>query len=496
MKQALTGHGHGAGSQARRIPPAPVKAASVDKGNQVTFQTAEHVKLHGSLSRVTRHLAVFELYSPIVTPRFSEVLSEFTIVMQSQAAYSGRAVLSKVLDAGTKVICEAMLDAMDWQDLNLISALQKEGQIAREFREFLAEWQKNFKVAPEFKVAVADMQTFLEDFRLWMEQTELKLQAQPFDRQASERKILEALVGPVMPGMASLFERFERLIHEVPKDSQAAAIIYAKRMLHPSVLCAPFMRRTFEKPLGYAGDYEMVNMMTRDPFQGDSLFAKVLNTFFLNTPPVVAHRNRIDSLTEHLHSEVFRRSVKGKPTKIFNLGCGPAMEIQRFLAKSPMSDNVEFTLLDFNDETIEYTQRNLAQVCRKYDSDCMIRVLKKSVAQLIKDSSAFPRGSFDMVYCAGLFDYLPDPVCSKLMAIFWNLVAPGGLLLVSNVHSNNPSRGWMEYMVDWHLIYRDAEQMHDILPPGVPKDKVRIFVEEIGVNIFAEIRRPQIDENP
>ncbi len=496
MKQALTGNGHGAESQAKKNLPASAKAASVDKGNQVTFQTAEHVKLHGSLSRVTRHLAVFELYSPIATPRFSEVLSEFTIMMQSRAAYSGRAVLSKVLDAGTKVICEAMLDVMDWQDLNLISALQQEGQIAKEFREFLAEWQKNFKVAPEFKVAVADMQTFLEDFRLWMEQTELKLQAQPFDRQASERKILEALVGPVMPSLASLFERFERLIYEIPKDAQDASILYAKRMLHPSVLCSPFMRRTFEKPLGYAGDYEMVNMMTRDPFQGDSLFAKVLNTFFLNTPPVVAHRNRIDSLTERLHSEVFRKSVKGQPTKIFNLGCGPALEIQRFLAKSPLSDNVEFTLLDFNDETIEYTQRNLAQICRKYDSDCMIRVIKKSVAQLIKDSSGFARGSFDLVYCAGLFDYLPDPVCSRLMAIFWNLVAPGGLLLVSNVHSNNPSRGWMEYMVDWHLIYRDAGQMHDILPPDVPREQVRIFVEEIGVNIFAEIRRPLDAENP
>jgi extracellular factor (EF) 3-hydroxypalmitic acid methyl ester biosynthesis protein len=491
MKQASTGNGYGASKQAPRPVPPPAPSMPVDKGSQVTFKTAEGVKLHGALSRVTRHLAIFELYSPIVTPRFSEVLSEFVITMQSQAAYSGRAVLSKVLDAGTKIVCEAMLEVMDWQDLNLISALQQEGQIAKEFRSFLLDWQKNYKVSPEFKVAVADMQTFLEDFRLWMEQTELKLLAQPLNRDAAERKILEGLVQPVLPSLASLFERFELLIRGTEKESQAAAILYAKRMLHPSVLCAPFMRRTYEKPLGYAGDYEMVNMMARDPFEGDSLFAKILNTFFLNTPPVVAHRNRIDSLAEHLHYEVFRTSTKGKGTKIFNLGCGPALEIQRFLAKSPLTDEVEFTLLDFNDETVEYTQRNLARICRQYDSDCMIRVIKKSVAQLIKDSSAFGRGSYDLVYCAGLFDYLPDPVCSKLMAIFWELVAPGGLLLVSNVHSNNPSRGWMECMVDWHLIYRNAAQMGEILPPNVTEDQVRIFVEEIGVNIFAEIRKPQ-----
>jgi len=251
------------------------------------------------------------------------------------------------------------------------------------------------------------------------------------------------------------------------------------------------MRRTFEKPLGYAGDYEMVNMMARDPFEGDSLFAKILNTFFLNTPPVVAHRNRINSLAERLHCEVFRTAMKGRPTKIFNFGCGPALEIQRFLAQSPLSDNVEFTLLDFNDETIEYTQRTLAQVCRKYDSDCMVRVIKKSVAQLIKDSSAFPRGSYDLVYCTGLFDYLPDPVCARLLTIFCDLVAPGGIALVSNVHVNNPSRGWMEYMVDWNLIYRDATLMDEIISPDIPKDQIRTFVEETGVNIFAEIRKPE-----
>jgi extracellular factor (EF) 3-hydroxypalmitic acid methyl ester biosynthesis protein len=494
MRQTLTGNGHGVGGQAKKSAPSAPPSTSVDKGNQVTFQTAEGVKLHGALTRVTRHLAVFELYSPIATPRFSEVLGDFVINMQSHPVYSGRAVLSKVLDAGNKVICEAMLDVMDWRDLNLITALQQEGQIAKEFKIFLAEWQKSYKVSPEFKVAVANMQTFLDDFRLWMEQTELKLQAQPFDQKASERKILEELGAQVMPSLASLFERFERMIRQTETESEetrAASSLYAKRMLHPLVLCAPFMRRTYEKPLGYAGDYEMVNMMAREPYQGDSLFAKILNMFFVNTPPVVAHRNRIDSLTEHLLYEVFRTSTKGKPTKIFNLGCGPALEIQRFLAKSPLTDEVEFTLLDFNDETVEYTQRNLAQICRKYDSDCMVRVIKKSVAQLIKDSSAFARGSYDLVYCAGLFDYLPDPVCSKLMAIFWELVAPGGLLLVSNVHSNNPSRGWMEYMVDWHLIYRNVEQMNEILPPEVSREQIRIFVEEIGVNIFAELRKPE-----
>jgi extracellular factor (EF) 3-hydroxypalmitic acid methyl ester biosynthesis protein len=376
--------------------------------------------------------------------------------------------------------------------LNLLLDLEHEEELTDEFKTFLREWQKVYRISPEFKVAVSDMQFFLNDLRLWMEQMELKIQAQPsFAHEKFERKILQILLVSVLPVLIPLFEKFEKLISKIEKDYEASYMLYAKRLLHPLVLCAPFMRRTFEKPLGYAGDYEMVNMMARDPFQGTSLFAKTLNTFFLNTPPVIAHRNRIDSLLEQLQHETRRAVTKNRTAKVLNLGCGPALEIQRFLAKSPFGENVEFTLLDFNDETVEYTQKILEQICHKHHSDCTIQVIKKSVAQLLKESSKFKRGSYDLVYCAGLFDYLPDAVCEKLMELFYELVAPAGLVLVSNVHVNNPSRGWMEYMVDWHLIYRDADKMNAILPHYVPKEQVRIFVESIGVNIFAEIRKPE-----
>src|SRR2546422_4392091 len=82
--------------------------------------------------------------------------------------------------------------------------------------------------------------------------------------------------------------------------------------------------------------------------------------------------------------------------------------------------------------------------------------MKKSVNQLIKEASK-PLGSsakYDLVYCAGLFDYLPDQVCKRLMNIFYDLLAPGGLLVATNVDDSNPSKNWMEYALDWHLVYR------------------------------------------
>ena len=82
------------------------------------------------------------------------------------------------------------------------------------------------------------------------------------------------------------------------------------------MLCSPFAYRTYQKPLGYAGDYEMVNMLLRNPQEGSSVFAKVLNVWFLAQPPAQAHRNRIQYLTQKLMEESARLRPQGRVAKI------------------------------------------------------------------------------------------------------------------------------------------------------------------------------------
>ena len=42
--------------------------------------------------------------------------------------------------------------------------------------------------------------------------------------------------------------------------------------------------------------------------------------------------------------------------RVLNMGCGPAREIQEFLAETPLCDEAQFTLLDFNEETVRHCQ--------------------------------------------------------------------------------------------------------------------------------------------
>src|SRR6201999_3920525 len=94
--------------------------------------------------------------------------------------------------------------------------------------------------------------------------------------------------------------------------AHAVQSAFAKRMLHSLLLCSPFLNRTFTKPLGYAGDYEMVNMLARNPLEGDTFFAKIINLWFWEQPPAAAHRNRLNYLERRIGEEAIRLMRSGK----------------------------------------------------------------------------------------------------------------------------------------------------------------------------------------
>lgn len=462
-------------------------------GSLVEGQTSQGVEIHANLLRMTRFTAAFEMYESANVLRTSEVLSDFRIVTHGKIVYSGRAVVGKLIDTGSVTVCEATLEDC-WLDISFFPPEGWKNRLRDDFSEFLASSQRAFAVLPEFKVAIADLQVLLMDLRGWLEQVELGVRSQPSgDRVQIEREAILAVREPIVQTALQVLEHFESVAGTVDPEVRDAHMSYMKRQIHPLVLCSPFIHRTYFKPLGYAGDYEMVNMMVRDPFEGASLFAKVINNIFLTTPPVVAHRDRLTYLTRLLTEETQRTLRRKTSVKIFNLGCGPAKEVQDFLATEEMARHTEFTLLDFNDETLAYTTRTLAGINLRREHQAKIQLIKKSVNQLIKEAMKIQNSPvrYDFVYCAGLFDYLSDPVCRNLVGLFYELATPGGLVIATNVADPNPSRNWMEYVLDWHLVYRNARQLAALAPAAAPPDAVRVSAVGDGLNIFLEVRKPE-----
>jgi extracellular factor (EF) 3-hydroxypalmitic acid methyl ester biosynthesis protein len=459
----------------------------------VMCKTPEGANVAGRILRITRHLAVFEIDDPNCVLATSEKLDDFEVRLNGQRVYKGSAVIANIIHTGVFFICEATLHE-NWADVpTLVNG--GENQLTSRFNDFVREWQKFYKIDPQYKAIVADIQAFLSDLRLWLDHLELGIRS-PGNSQALqiEQEAVRQLGESTTPLLTSLFEKFEEAAARVSDELRPAHSAFVKRQLHSLLLSSPFLLRTYKKPLGYAGDYEMVNMIVRDAREGDSIFAKVVNVWFLHQPPAEAHRNRIEYLNDRISEVTLKCISAGRKARILSLGCGPAGEVQKFIRENHYSNSAHFTLLDFSEETLANTRVVLEQLQKECGRNASLQFVKKSVAQIFKDSvgkaAALFRGQYDFVYCAGLFDYLSDAFCQRLSTILYDWVAPGGLFVSTNVDASNPRRLTMEYIMEWNLIYRNGAELAAVRPEQLTLENGQVLADVTGVNIYYEARKP------
>ena len=482
-------------SRSARPQPPPVKPPEfAGKENGVSFRTADGIQRHGAIVRVLPDAAYFEVHDPTLILRLSETLRNFQIIFQGQTTCSGRAVVCGIVESGFKTACEVNLHDMNWSGLSPAVTAEQDGGLYEQFQVFLNRWKNQCKVKPEFKNAAIDLLSFFNEAHVWLNQVELGIRnLPPQDQARAEQETLRQLNPHFIRATSSINEKFEHELNQVEPELRPLHQAFVRKFLHSVTQCSPFMHRAFEKPLGYAGDYEVVDMMFRDPFQGGSYFAKLLNSYALQLPPVVAHRNRIQYLQKKLENEALQALTKGKNMQVFNLGCGPAREVQQFLADSRLSSQASFVLADFEEETLVQTNRVLHELKHRHQRNSHIKTVKLSVAQLIKEHERHGKPAdaerYDFVYCAGLFDYLTDAVCQRLMEAFYSMLAPGGLLVATNV-DRHAAINQMECFLDWHLQYRDSEKMRELAPTAASPEDVAIKCDPSGANVFIEVRKP------
>lgn len=453
----------------------------------VAFHNSQGLEAQGTLIHLSRNSAVFEVYNPYSIVQMSEVLNNLRIRRGERTIYTGRAVVTNLVSTGLMLIVSASL-VDPWSDL---ADLAPGPQLREEVHGFIRDWSaSNERLRPDYQVSVSNFRNFLEELSRWLEHGETVAGiGEPGTPPEVVKEFAQDVGQSVEQKVYSLFDDFVTAAGNVSEGELMYHKAFARREIHPLMMCSPFMHRTFTKPLGYAGDYEMVNMILRDPWEGQNTYAKVINAVLLRTDVAQAHRNRIEMLTEHLIAEARRVSGLGQKLRVLNVGCGPASEVCRFIERNALSDRVEFELVDFNQATLDYAEEKINQAIADHRRRTSVKFTHRSVHELLKQAARKkPVGepNYDYVYCAGLFDYLGDRICGRLINFFYSQARPSGLVVVTNVHPANPSRGIMEHLQEWYLLLRDDNQMLQ-LAPQLGRQTVRS--EATGVNVFLEIRK-------
>jgi extracellular factor (EF) 3-hydroxypalmitic acid methyl ester biosynthesis protein len=424
-----------------------------------------------------------EIYNPYSIVQVSEVLSELAIKIGTRQVYLGKAVVISLVNTGlTAVVSLTLID--EWRELSEVA--DTPASVGEEARTFVQDWQERFRIRREYQIVVNEMRAFLAEVSRWVEQVDLS-KSLPREDSKLRPDVFMELAEPVMLRVKHYLDILEAEAVDIEASLAPSHRAFAQTALHPLLLRSPFVHRTFTKPLGYAGDYEMVNQILADPQQGPSTYFQIVNVTFLKAQVAQAHRNRINILVDFLKQLAIQAKAEGRPYRVMNLGCGPAVEIQRFLREFEEPELLEFELIDFSQETLDYAQAQLAEAAKQGGTSLRAQFVHQSVHELIKRPArkAAEVRDCDAVYCAGLFDYISDKVCNRLLTYFTTRTRPGGRILATNVHSRNPERLFtMEHLLEWYLIYRDEQQLASTFPEEC-RD-INAYVDATGVNVFGE----------
>lgn len=210
----------------------------------------------------------------------------------------------------------------------------------------------------------------------------------------------------------------------------------------------PLTRRAYEKPRGYAGDAEMLDMIYYQcpplplTSQVDALF-KAVGRF--STGSSVSLRR--DIFACHIDEAA---SVTIMPT-ILSLACGHLREAERSLA---LRDHRIGQLV-----AVDQDKLSLDTVKRQYPDAEVVPCLA-SVKEIIGGQDL---GLFDLIYSGGLYDYLVDSAASALTSRLFSMLKPGGQLLISNFTPDNYGRAYMEIFMDWHLALRTEHELISLI---------------------------------
>ena len=124
-----------------------------------------------------------------------------------------------------------------------------------------------------------------------------------------------------------------------------------------------------------------------------------------------------------------------------------------------------FALVDQDEGALAHAHARLRRAALHHGDRVDIQCRYLSFRQLFSNPELMAELSGqDLVYSAGLFDYLPEPVAGELLRCCAGLLRAGGRVAVGNA-AEDPQVRWVpELVLDWHMIYRTEAQLRALAP--------------------------------
>lgn len=281
--------------------------------------------------------------------------------------------------------------------------------------------------------------------------------------------------GPVPTDYAVLNQKLRSLGDAVRAEllPRSEVLAYA-RDLTSRHFQGTLQAQALERKYGYSGDFEVIDAIYRQQVASQPHLRRWDLYFHAQAAPI-AVRNRkayFQRLLDQHHA-----LPRTGTLRVLDVASGPARDLREWVFDNPRAE-VFFDCVDADVHAIEHARGLCAPFIRK------VEFHHRNALRFL------PSTGYDLVWSAGLFDYLMDRSFVFLLKSLLSVTRPGGEVVVGNFSTFNPSRDYMELLGDWALYHRTEKQLVELArEAGAEPEAISVQWEPEGVNLFLHIRR-------
>jgi extracellular factor (EF) 3-hydroxypalmitic acid methyl ester biosynthesis protein len=284
--------------------------------------------------------------------------------------------------------------------------------------------------------------------------------------------------GKANSAMRSIFCGLAEKRKELSGDAWKGFVAQARK--HPALktaLLCPLTYHAATRPAGYPGDAGLIDHIYGYAKPEVDKLTQSIYAYTTGAPASRAVRFR-----RHILASLVDKTLheKDSDTNILAVACGHLRELDASRNLSHVRPN-RFIALDQDANSLAEVERCFGKFG--------VTIEKRNIKNIVVGRSTYE--GLDLVYSAGLYDYLSAEVAQRLTYNLFNMLAPKSTLLTANFLPNIQDVGFMEAAMDWWLIYRDEKDMLALLT-GIPEseiESIRQYRDPDDNITFLEVRK-------
>ncbi|MEH6403247.1 MAG: class I SAM-dependent methyltransferase [Sneathiella sp.] len=317
-------------------------------------------------------------------------------------------------------------------------------------------------VPAEYKEMISDTIFLLRSAKATLEKIERDM-PEGFPRR--EERIKEVILACEQHAFARWQQFYaigNKVINDIRHDQKTveATKLYTESVLMPELMAGKNWHRSYTKPLGYPGDFQIMNYFYNLSLDGQSPYEKFCHQLGNSTGEFISVRmNMVKQAIAKLAIEAADRGKKS--FDVANLGCGPAQEVSNYLKSDRLPLPMNFTLIDQDHDALSCAYENAFPEVSRLKGQVKVNCLNASFMEFLAAGKLFSKlGKQDLIYTVGLVDYLSENRAGRFLSDLYANLNPGGTVIIGNMRESDESLEWvLDYVTDWKLVYRTEAEM-------------------------------------